>query len=216
LNKSTAGQIVGKAAGSLGNAKTWLGSNETAKVGVAGEKQTAEILDALARKPGGPSVIHDLRIPIPGIKANIDHLVISGRTITIIDSKVWKPAFYWTIAGRTFRGSERFAPADKQTMPMARDAIDKHLAKLGIPATVKRPVLVIWPSNTRSSLVLWLLRSPAARAISGSSFALRASSVVGSRHANEKILVALAELAIATTTRKPATPTVTKFAAGEL
>ena len=208
------GQSIGKAAGSLGKAKSWLGSTETAKVGAVGEKKTAAILDALATQPNGPSVIHDLRIPIPGISANIDHLVVSGRTVTLIDSKVWKPAFYWTIAGRTFRGRERFAPADKKTMPMAYDAIVKHLAKHGINATVKTPLLVVWPSNDRNPLVLWCLRSPGARSVTGAALALRARSLVGHRPADAALLVALAELTIGGPKRNPLPRT--SFAPGEL
>ena len=37
------------------------------------------------------AVLHDLRIPIPGFKANIDHAVVSGRSVLLIDSKMWKP-----------------------------------------------------------------------------------------------------------------------------
>lgn len=65
------GQVIGKAAGSLTNSKSWLDNVGTAKVGAVGERATAAVLNRLALSLGGPSVIHDLRIPIPGVKANI-------------------------------------------------------------------------------------------------------------------------------------------------
>ncbi|OOP59265.1 hypothetical protein BMF89_21285 [Arthrobacter sp. SRS-W-1-2016] len=40
------------------------------------------------------AVLHDLRIPLPGFKANIDHAIVSGKSVLLIDSKMWKPGFY--------------------------------------------------------------------------------------------------------------------------
>ena len=193
------GRVLGTASGSLKNSSSWLaGDGRTAAVGLTGELKTAAVLAQLASAPGGPSVLHDLRIPIPGIKANIDHIVVSGRNVTIIDSKVWKPAIYWTIAGVTFRGRERFAPADKKTMPMARQAIIKFLASQGVGANVRKPLLVVWPSNQARTLRLGLLRSPGARAASGDQFKIHTHGLCGGQSADPGVVSALAHLNIRT------------------
>lgn len=189
------GTVIGSPAGSLGDA-AWSKNIAAAKAGVRGELSTAKLLDALAALPGGPTVLHDLRIPIPGISANIDHVVVSGRTVTIIDSKVWKPGFYWTLAGMTFRGHERFAPADKKTMPMALAAITGLLERERIRARVRKPLLVVWPSNTRSALKLGLLRSPGAKAMTSDRFTAKVASAVGVRTANPQIVQELRNLVI--------------------
>lgn len=187
------GQVIGRAAASLNDSAAWADQGRAA-VGAKGEKATAGVLNALAREPGGPSVVHDARIPIPGVKANIDHLVVSGRNVTIIDSKMWKPGFYWTAFGRSFRGLTAFPSADKKTLPMAVNGIEKYLAARGIKATVKRSLLVVWPSNRGASLNLTFLRSPEANAVTGDALQASARRLVGRRTADPLVLAALAEL----------------------
>ena len=82
---------LGRPGGSLVGA-TWAANAAAAKVGRAAELKTALVLDGLAARPGGPTVLHDLGIPIPNISANIDHVVVSGRRVLVIDSKGWRPA----------------------------------------------------------------------------------------------------------------------------
>ncbi len=31
---------------------------------------------------------------MPGFKANVDHTIVSGKSVLLIDSKIWKPGFY--------------------------------------------------------------------------------------------------------------------------
>src|SRR3954453_8392557 len=95
--------IYGTAAAGLNNA-AWARNQDVADIGAAGEKRTAQILDGFA---GKAAILHDLRIPIPGISANIDHVVVSGRRVLILDSKVWKPGIYWSLGGANRRGFER-------------------------------------------------------------------------------------------------------------
>ena len=192
----TRGKSFGRAGGSLANSSSWLGNDAAAAAGGRGESATARILDALARSDGGPTVLHDLRIPIPGIKANIDHVVISGRRVTIIDSKLWKPARYWTLFGVTRRGLERFAPADKKTLPMAAEALKGHLGRTGLRFDLRTPLLVVWPSNQRGQLSLSLLRSPGANAVSGAAFTSDAARLVGFAPADQKIVTAFKQLII--------------------
>lgn len=159
----------GVAGGGLTDA-AWARNADVARIGQAGERRTAAILDAYAGQDGGVTVLHDLMVPLPNVTANIDHVVVSGRTVHIIDSKVWKPARYWTFRGRTRRGWERFEPAEKQTMVMAVEALGTHLAHRGVDAWLAEPVVVVWPSHPRAALRLGLLRFPGAHAMTGIQF----------------------------------------------
>ena len=187
------GQVLGRAGGGMDNA-SWAKHDAVARIGKSGEVRTGAILDALARRDGGPTVMHDLRIPIAGINANIDHLVVSGRTVYLLDAKVWKPGFYWTAGGRTRRGLSRFAPADKKTMPMAVEAITRFLARHQVSAEIVTPLLVVWPSSERSRTDLWAMASPGARVVSGARFAAKAHRLVGTRPANPYLASTLSSL----------------------
>jgi len=195
--------VLGTAGGGLGDASGWAANENVARMGQAGEVRMAAILDPLAR-PGGVTVLHDLRIPIPGFTANIDHVVVSGRTVLLIDSKMWKPGFYWTVGGKTRRGWRRFAvtsrsgkpayPAETKTMSMAYDTITRYLHGRGINANITRPVVVVFSSSQRARLTVWMLQFPGARAMTGDAFGRRARGLVGKRGADPVIVAALAEL----------------------
>jgi hypothetical protein len=189
------GRVLGQAARSLNHSESWLADQSTAKVGAKGEQRTGRILNALAAAQNGPTVLHDLRIPLPGVNANIDHIVVSGRRVTILDSKVWKPGFYWTLLGATRRGMERFAPADKQTMRMAREAVTAYLTKQGLRADVRTPLLVVWSSQkNRPTSSLAFLRSPGAAAVTGPAFEAGPTRFTGGKPADDGIVSALAQL----------------------
>lgn len=189
------GQVIGCPGGSLTNSGGWLADQSKVAAGLRGERATAQVLDQLAALPNGPTVLHDLRIPIPGVSANIDHVVISGRSITVIDSKLWAPGFYWTLRGRTFRGLSRFTPAEKKTVPMAVSGLTRYLAKKRVSARFLHPLLVVWPS-TASHLSLFLMASPGAHPIAGNTFARTAARTVGIESADPSIVAALRTLVI--------------------
>lgn len=142
----------GRAGGSLVGAD-FAANAETAKAGHAGEILTAATLDALART-GGFTVLHDLRIP--GSKANIDHVVVAGSKVWVIDSKLWKPGFYFTLFGRTYRGAERVPHADKRGIPLAHNRLITHLDGLG--AKMQRPLMVIHSSRRAEKVSIWAFR----------------------------------------------------------
>ena len=157
------GKVIGSAGGSLDNFHQWgSGDGSAAKHGQKGEVQTAAVLDPLTRRDGGPTVLHDLRIPLKGVSANIDHVVVSGRNVLLIDTKQWKPGFYWTFGGKSRRGLTRVPHAEKQTMIMAVQGVSGFLANQGIKAHVLHPVVVVWPSSRGGRLSLWALRFPGA------------------------------------------------------
>ncbi|MFE6966806.1 nuclease-related domain-containing protein [Agromyces sp. NPDC057679] len=146
------GRVYGTAGGSVQSG--FAANADVAARGAEGERRTAKILDILARS--GVTVLHDLNMPGTKYAANVDHVVVSGDTVTIIDSKVWQGNFYWTVGGATFRGLRRFKaktkagavtfPAEKRTLPMARDLLAEHL---GIPKSKIKTALIIWPTGPK-------------------------------------------------------------------
>ncbi|MGC0252605.1 nuclease-related domain-containing protein [Pseudactinotalea sp. Z1748] len=155
------GRVIGQAGHGLAQDVSWAVSQGAADAGAKGEARTAQVLNALAARPGGPTVLHDLAIPIPGFTANIDHALVYGKRVLLIDSKWWRPGFYWTLTGRTFRGTERFAAADKQTMAMATQRLSTFLSERGAPhVALDTPVVLIWPSRSSPTLRTWALKIP--------------------------------------------------------
>jgi hypothetical protein len=145
----------GRAGGSLGGDAAFAKNAATARTGRAGEVITSIALDKMARDLGF-AVLHDLRIP--GAQANIDHIVVSGDRVWIVDTKVWKPGFYFTLFGRTYRGRERVPHADKRGIPLAHTRIEAYLRENGHPARMQRPVMVVHPSKTGHKISLWAYR----------------------------------------------------------
>lgn len=158
------GRTFGVAGYGLDHGAGWAANAGVARAGAAGERKTAAVLDRLAADRSF-TVMHDLRLPIPGLSANIDHVVVAGDWVLVIDSKTWRRGFFWTLGGRCYRGWERFVPAEKQTMVMAIDALSTYLA---LPrGHFPTPVVAVWPS-TRGRLGLWALRMRGARVVDAS------------------------------------------------
>jgi hypothetical protein len=162
------GRIYGTPGGGLVKAD-WLAASAkgAAKIGRNGEIATATLLNKYAAMDGGVSVMHDLKVPSAKYKANIDHIVVSGRTVHVIDAKVWKPAFYWTLGEKTRRGFERFEPAEKQTMVVITNALRAYFDQYGIKVDLPTPLLFVWPSSKNGSLSTRFLSVPGAEVIPG-------------------------------------------------
>lgn len=187
----SAGVVLGRPGAGLESAG-WAVNAEVARIGRTGEVRTAVLLDALAARPGGPAVLHDLRIP--GGSANVDHVVVTGSRVQMVDAKVWAPGTYWTWAGVTRRGLERFAAADKRTMGFAVDALARFLTARGVVHEMAVPLVVVWPSSTSRSMRLRLLRVPGAETVTAEVFARRVGRSRPRAGYSPSIVAALAEL----------------------
>lgn len=181
--------VMGTAGGSLANSRGWLGSGEkeqaAAAVGRDGELRTAKLIG-----DGRGTVLHDLYIPNAGDRANIDHAIVSGDRVLIVDSKVWKPGFYWTLGGQSRRGLERIKFAEKKTMEMAFDRTQRMLRNAGLSVEMLTPVLVVWPSRHGTKVTSWLLSIPGARVMTPGAFGSKAHHLMNSP-ANPRIVAAL-------------------------
>ena len=152
----------GQAAASLTGTPTWT-TQERARAGARGEQRTAIAFSAL---PPSVAVLHDLRIPIPRITANVDHALVSGTQVWLIDSKQWAAGRYWTLFGHSFRGFRRFGPADKKTMSMA----STRYKTVAPAARLERPIVVVHSASPARPVKLGLLRMPGARVMTAKQF----------------------------------------------
>lgn len=186
-------RVYGTAGASVGDAGTkWANNREVVRHGRDGERKTAAALErGLGR---GPVIMHDLRIPIPGFKANIDHLVVSDNVVTVIDAKSWAGGFYWTSGGKTRRGLARFEPAEKQTMILAAKAIRSLLDRAGVEAEMNTPVVAVWSTSGRASL--WAAKFPGALLINGEKLQRSASHLCGRLDADPDVVEALTPLVL--------------------
>jgi len=74
--------------------------------GAAGERRTARLLGSLERQ--GWVVLHDLAVP--GIRANLDHLIIGPGGVFVIDSKQYRGRLHFDPSGRLWHGRYPLAP----------------------------------------------------------------------------------------------------------
>ncbi|WP_277209208.1 nuclease-related domain-containing protein [Isoptericola croceus] len=191
------GLVLGTPGGGLNGDVSWAVNADVARVGRDGEVRTAAILDGLARRPGGPTVLHDLSVPTPGSRANFDHVVVCGLQVLVFDSKVWRPGRYWTLAGTTRRGLERVPHADKATGRFIVSALRTYLEPVNRYATVAPMRLVVWPSSDRARLRVGTYRGAGGvRATTGTSFASRPPRMMRRRRAGaaDDVVAALAQL----------------------
>ncbi|MGP5523348.1 nuclease-related domain-containing protein [Glutamicibacter arilaitensis] len=121
--------------------QTFARNSGTAAVGARFEERTAKILNEFS---GQCAVLHDVRIPLRGVRANIDHILISGNRLLMLDTKAWAKGFYWTLpALGTLNGLTRASHVDKSLQMAHRAFCD--LA--GDTANVLKPTIAVWGSN---------------------------------------------------------------------
>lgn len=190
----TGERIIGAAGAGLDNA-TWAKNQQVADIGQEGEHKAAEALARMVASTTHTVVLHDLAIPIPGFSANIDHVVCGGNSVLIVDSKAWAAGTYVTLPGyRTYRSFRRFKPAEKHTMSMASDALERFLEQRNVAGIqLDRPIVVVWPTS-RQRPNTTLLRVRGAKTMLGSKFARRAHRLVPDEPVPAGLVVALSRL----------------------
>jgi len=178
----TTGGVFG-AAGSIADEQ--VGSRGSRRAGATGELHTAAALRELQRyECAGLAVFHALDVPVPGVRADIDHIVVSGSRITIFDSKTWRSGWYWTFGGVTRRGIQRLEHPDRSYMPRAAKAIERYLERAGLAAgtfEVTAPVLVVWPPSTahRAPRLLGYRAPDGLRVLAGHRLGAKAKRLLG-------------------------------------
>jgi hypothetical protein len=182
--------VYGTAGTGLANDSSFAVNDAVAKIGAKGEERTQQLLNGFGLKA---AVLHDLRVPIPGFKANIDHVVVSGKRVLIIDTKVWKPGFYWTLFGKNRRGMERVAHTEKD-QAYIQQALITYLRGTG--AKVGAPYLAVWSSQKNAVPSIWLLTVPGAGLIHGDRLLGFVKRFIGRAPADQVITQKLMELCV--------------------
>lgn len=181
--------IYGRAGTGLQDS-SWAVNDTVARTGAKGEAKTEGLLNGFSKKA---AVLHDLRIPIPGFKANIDHAVVSGKSVLLIDSKMWKPGFYWSLLGYR-RGWEKVPHIGKSQEYISR-AMTSYLAGTG--ANISTPQLVVWSSRDGQPVSTWLLNVPGADVINGLAVIPAVKAFVRNGTADPVIVARLQQLLVA-------------------
>ncbi|MGP9843336.1 nuclease-related domain-containing protein [Brachybacterium sp. 107] len=174
------GSVFGIAGGTVEE----LGTN-AAKVGRAGEESTGRALDRIAVE-SRRDVWHDLDVPARGISANIDHIVTGGTVVLIVDSKRWRPGFYWTLEDTSYRWLSKVEHADRRTMAMIQQRISAHIPR----ALVRRPLVSIETSRPGAMSVTFL-HVPGADAIRASALPRRVRALVPDEPTDPDLVAAL-------------------------
>lgn len=118
-------------------------SAANARVGADGEKVLARLLNAHAEHA---EIFHDLRVP--GSRVNVDHAVLSGNTLLLIDTKVWKAGTYF--GGGKYLFSDFFRhQKTSQGVAMAHKAWSRTLAPLGV--NVLTPSVVVLTGSQKNA-----------------------------------------------------------------
>ena len=133
-----------------------------ARQGRRGESDCATLIHNAFRHDDDAYVFHD--VSIPGMRANIDHVVVRGLNVLAVDAKRWKAGLYWTLLGHTRRGREAVPHCDKATIPAAQRILREFLegGSADYPELAQvsvRGALIVFPTgNGRMSLLGY--RSP--------------------------------------------------------
>jgi len=177
----------------------------TASVGETGERRTADLLRIIQQERHPDRrfvVIHDVMLPSDRYKANIDHIVIAGKNVLIIDSKVWSPGFYATVAGHTYvlhskktrnsynKAFARFEAGDHKTLPLTLSVLNSWAANNGLyPVTFMDPIMLVWPPEGKQNPSLRFY-SPqgSAKAVSPEKARIRLANTIPN-HAPDPILL---------------------------
>lgn len=114
-----------------------FGTPASRAAGKAGEMLTAAVLNGFADRA---AIFHDLRVPHHRLTINIDHAVLTGNRLLLIDSKLWKAGRYWSAGPWYFRGTQRQKPPT-QAVEIARESFKAYLPP-GID--IRTPVVVLW------------------------------------------------------------------------
>lgn len=189
--------VLGVPGGSLGAGGSWAKTDKNIQERAAQfERNTAAVLDTYARV-GGATVLHDLSMPTSKVsnKSNIDHAIVSGNTVLLLDTKWWKSGFYWTARGTTRIGFTRAPHVDKQTLAMAVTRVTAMLSNDNVGRFSVRAMVVVWPSSPKHPPSTWATDIPGAGTIPASALDHWARrNMPARRGANNDIVVSMASL----------------------
>lgn len=123
------------------------------EVGAYGERKTEQILNAYGDRC---SIIHD--VIVPGLDANLDHVIVSGSKVLIIDTKAWGSGLYHQDSAekQVHRGNRPLDHANKASLQnmenMMRTVLGRRRGRVwGLRV---KSVLAVWPSPNATGTTL--------------------------------------------------------------
>jgi hypothetical protein len=183
--------IYGTAGENLKDGHTGLDEARRA-AGRPGEVATATVLRQFEAVHPEVAVFNSLQVPSRTMTADIDHVVVAGNRVWLLDSKRWKPGFYWTCGSWHMRGLRKVPHAGRETMGIAARAVKGYL---GPGAVVETPIVIVWPSRAKP-LLLWAWRSPVGKGMTGKRFAASVGEIFRPAPADPTIVQALRRLVV--------------------
>jgi hypothetical protein len=88
---------------------------QRSELGNKGEQLTSAQLDAVIRSRPQAAVFHRIKLP-KRRGVDVDHVIVAGTTVVVIDSKLWKGGTYWRVGPYVFRGLSYYKPASKTSL----------------------------------------------------------------------------------------------------
>lgn len=123
---------------------------DRAHAGARGEEMTNQMLERAYREHHTVWVFHDLKMPGWG-KANVDHVIVQGTRVVVVDTKTWLPGLYFSFAGGVYRktrkGFERFKPAEDIVLTRQCGELRSYLESTAKMRVDVRGMVAIWPSH---------------------------------------------------------------------
>ena len=139
------------------------------KAGLYGEEATRDLLDRVLaqvdlKRPDRSDVFvrHDLSVP--GAQGrhrgvNVDHIIIRGRRVVIVDSKVWESGFYWgTSRVGIRRGLTRLPHVERQSIYPSIRQWQSYLDRSVRGRVQVSGLLLVHPPRAAAAPSLWGVR----------------------------------------------------------
>jgi len=185
--------------------ESFYDKRKRADIGASGERRTADLLRAIQQKRH-PSkrftVIHDLMLPSDKYTVNIDHIVIAGDNVLIIDSKVWSSGFYATFKGKTYvlhskktrtqynKMIAKFEAADHKTLPMTLSVLHEWASHHGMKQiTFMNPLMIVWPPEGKNNPSVRFYTPPGVTsAVTPEEARVRLTRSIPDQQANQQLL----------------------------
>lgn len=125
------------------------------KSGIEGEVKTAEIIDKFVENSTNCYAFHSLKWPMSSTEADVDHVIVCGNNILILDSKNWtqKGLYAFGFDGNVTLDSKKYYYGYKPKVFVAREKYSKYVETLfsNLPSMEIHSVIVI--QNEKSSVV---------------------------------------------------------------
>lgn len=132
--------------------KKAFGNSGHSDAGKLGEQKCEKMLKSIA--PMGSVGMSSLSLPESS--GDIDFVLVRGRNVVLIDSKLWKAGHYTTKRGAIYRDGKVAYKKPSRNMTWARDQIQKRLG----PGYKIHPVVILMSTGGKKPITASRLKFP--------------------------------------------------------